>query len=96
MRIRANTKLVLWFNGKIRDRKVGLNILKRYLSWTDKDSLEAILESDYIVKLCALENESTRAKAETIYLMTNMDDINQASIFYKKRYKIEVCFTIVR
>jgi len=92
MRIRANAKIVLWFNGKIRDRKVGLKILKRYLSWTGKDSLEAVLESDYIVKLCALENESTRAKAEIIYLMTNMDDINQASIFYKKRYKIEVCF----
>ena len=92
MRIRANSKIVLWFKNKIRDRKIGLKLLRRYLAWTGKESLEAVLESDYIVKICALENESTRAKAEIIYLMTNMEDIDQASILYKKRYKIEVCF----
>ncbi len=92
MRIRANSKVVLWCRGKIKDRKLGLKVITRYLSWTGLDSVEAILKSEYIVKLSAFNNDSTRAKAETIYIMTNMDDIEKASTFYKKRYKIEVCF----
>lgn len=92
MRIRANSKIVLWYRGKIRDRKLGLKIITRYLSWKGLDNVEAVLKSEYIVKLSAFKNDSTRAKAETIYIMTNMENISEASTFYKKRYKIEVCF----
>ncbi len=92
MRIRANSKIVLWYRGKIKDRKLGLKIIRRYLSWKKLDNVEAVLKSEYIVKLSSFKNESTRAKAETVYIMTNMEDIQQASTFYKKRYKIEVCF----
>lgn len=92
MRIRANFKLELWHRGKIKDRKLGLKIIQRYLSWTGLDNVEAVLQSDYIVKLSVLENDSPRGKAEFIYLMTNMEDIPKASILYRKRYKIEVCF----
>lgn len=92
MRIRANSKIELWHQGKIKDRKLGLQIIRRYLSWTGLSSVEAILKSEYIVKLSVFENDSTRCKAAYIYVMTNMDDIPKASIFYRKRYKIEVCF----
>jgi len=92
MRIRANSKIILWHRGKIKDRKLSLKLITRYLSWKKLDNVEAVLKSEYIVKLSAFKNESTRAKAETIYIMTNMEDIEQASTFYKKRYKIEVCF----
>ncbi len=92
MRIRANFKLELWHRGKIKDRKLGLKIIHRYLSWTGLDSVEAVLQSDYIVKLAVFENDSPRGKAEYIYIMTNMEDIPKASFLYRKRYKIEVCF----
>ena len=92
MRIRANSKIELWHRGKIKDRKLGLKIIRRYLSWTGISNVEAILNSDYIVKLTFFDNDSTRCKADYIYIMTNMEDMEQASIFYRKRYKIEVCF----
>lgn len=92
MRIPASFKLEIWFNGKIKDRKLGLKILRRYLSFSEKDSLEVILKSELIVRLTAFDNESSRAKAKYIFLMTNMKDMTEASKFYRKRYKIEICF----
>jgi len=92
MRIRANSKIQLWHRGKIKDRKLGLKIIHRYLSWTGMDNVQAVLKSDYIVKLSVFENDSPRGKAEFIYIMTNMEDIPKASVLYRKRYKIEVCF----
>lgn len=92
MRIRANSKIELWHRGKIKDRKLGLKIIRRYLIWTGVDNVEAVLAGGYIVKLAFFDNDSPRGKADYIYIMTNMEDIEQASIFYRKRYKIEVCF----
>ena len=92
MRIPASFKLELWFNGKIKDRKLGLKIIQRYLSFSGKDSVEAVLMSELIVRLTAFDNDSSRGKAKYIFLMTNMEDMTEASKFYRKRYKIEICF----
>lgn len=92
MRIRANSKIILWSKGKIKDKKLGLKIIRRYLGWCGEDHVEAVLAGDYIVKLSVFDNDSTRAKADYIYIMTNMNDIVKAAVFYRKRYKIEVCF----
>ena len=75
MRIRANSKIILWYKGKIKDKKLGLKLIRRYLGWCGKDHVEAVLEGDYIVKLSIFDNDSSRAKADFIYIMTNMDDI---------------------
>jgi len=91
MRIPASFKLEIWFNGKIKDRRFGLKILQRYLSFSKKDSLEAVLMSELIVRFTAFDNESSRGKAKYIFLMTNMKDMTEASKFYRKRYKIEIC-----
>jgi len=92
MRIPASFKLELWFNGKIKDRKLGLKIIQRYLSYSGKDSVEVVLMSELIVRLTAFDNDSSRGKAKYIFLMTNMVDLTEASKFYRKRYKIEICF----
>lgn len=92
MRIRANFKLELWLNGKIKDRKLGLKLIQRYLRISGKDSVEVVLMSELIVRLTAFSNDSIRGKAQYIYLMTNMENMMEASMFYRKRYKIEVCF----
>lgn len=92
MRIRANFKFELWFNGKIKDRKLGLKIIQRYLNISGKDSVEVVLMSELIVRLASFDNESSRGKAKYIFILTNMDDMMEASMFYRKRYKIEVCF----
>lgn len=92
MRIRANFKVELWLNGKIKDRKLGLKIMQRYFSISGKDSAEVVLMSELIVRLTAFDNDSSRGKAKYIYIMTNMEDIVEASKFYRKRYKIEICF----
>lgn len=92
MRIPASFKLQLWFNGKIKDRRLGLKIIQRYLSASGKDSVEAVLMSEYILRLTICENDSSRGKAAFIFLFTNMDNMQQASKFYRKRYKIEICF----
>jgi len=92
MRIPASFKFELWFNGKIKDRKLGLKIIQRYLSYSGKDSVEVVLMSELIVRLTAFDNDSSRGKAKYIFLMTNMADLTEASKFYRKRYKIEICF----
>lgn len=92
MRIPASFKVELWLNGKIKDRRLRLKVIQRYLGISGKDSVEVVLMSELIVRLTAFDNESARGKAKYIYLMTNMEDMMQASMFYRKRYKIEVCF----
>ena len=92
MRIRANFKVELWLNGKIKDRKLGLKIMQRYFSISGTNSAELVLMSELIVRLTAFDNDSSRGKAKHIYIMTNMDDMVEASKFYRKRYKIEICF----
>lgn len=92
MRIPKSFKVELWHKGKIKDRKLGLKIVQRYLSSSCKSSVEAVLLSEYIVNLMVFNNDSTRAKSKHIFLMTNLDNPQQASAFYRKRYKIEICF----
>ena len=92
MRVKANIKVELWFKGKIKDRKLGLKVIQRYLSVSCKTYAEAVLLGDLVVRLTAFDNDSSRGKAKYIYIMTNMDDMKEASMFYRKRYKIEICF----
>ncbi len=92
MRIPASFKIELWHKGKIKDRKLGLKIIRRYLSASCKSYVEAILMSEMIVRLTAFDNDSSRGKAAYIFLMTNMENMTEASKFYRKRYKIEICF----
>ena len=92
MHIWATFKVELWLNGKIKDRKLGLRIMQRYISISGNDSVEVILMSELIVRLTTFDNDSSRGKAKYIYIMTNMDDMIEASKFYHKRYKIEICF----
>lgn len=92
MRIPASFKLQLWFEGKIKDRKLALKVIRRYLGLSKKDHVEAVLMSELIVRFTAFDNESSRGKSKYIFLMTNMDDMAEASKFYRKRYKIEICF----
>ncbi|MFT4665464.1 MAG: hypothetical protein ACI9XB_002419, partial [Gammaproteobacteria bacterium] len=44
-------------------RKLGLKVLTRYLSWKQIDRVEAVLMSDYIVKLSALKNDIYATKS---------------------------------
>lgn len=92
MRIKANIKVELWLNGKIKDRKLGLKVIQRYLSSSCKTYAEAVLLGELVVRLTAFDNDSSRGKAKYIFIMTNMDDMKEASMFYRKRYKIEICF----
>jgi len=92
MRIPASFKIQLWLNGKIKDRKLGLKVVQRYLSASCKTYVEAVLLSELIVRLTAFDNDSSRGKAKYIFLMTNMENMEEASMFYRKRYKIEICF----
>ena len=92
MRIPASFKVELWLKGKIKDRKLGLKVVQRYLSISCKTYVEAVLLADLIVRLTAFDNDSSRGKAKHIFLMTNMENMMEASKFYRKRYKIEICF----
>lgn len=92
MRIPKSLQLEAWFNGKIKDRKLGLKVFQRYMGCSGKDYVEVVFLSELILKLTIIENDSTRAKASHIFLITDMDDLTEVSKFYRKRYKIEVCF----
>ena len=77
---------------KSKTEKLSLKVIQRYLGISGKDSVEAVLMSELVVRLSAFDNDSSRGKAEYIFLMTNMKDMIEASKFYRKRYKIEICF----
>jgi len=48
--------------------------------------------AEYIVRLIVCENDSSRGKVAYVFLFTNMDNMQEASKFYWKHYKIEICF----
>ena len=92
IRIKSNRQFIVWFNNGIKNREIKLKVLHRYLDKRGKNSCEIVLYGDYIAQLLIVKNTSPDPDEPFLYLITNLDDFEQAKGLYKMRWKIECCF----
>jgi Transposase DDE domain len=92
IRIKSNRKCVVWSNNTIKKRSVKLKVLHKYLSKKGKNNCEIVIYGDYIVNLLIVENTSPTPDEPFLYLLTNVEDFEQAKKLYRMRWKIECCF----
>ena len=95
IRIKNNKKCLVWFNNRIKNREVKIKVLHKYMIKKGLKSHEIVLAGDYIAQFIVLENISSQpgtADEPFLYLITNVDDIEQAAQLYRMRWKIECCF----
>ena len=92
IRIKNNRKCLVWFNKGIKNREVKIKVLHRYMVKKGVRSQEIILAGDYIAQLIVLENTAPQPDEPFLYLITTVDDIDQAAQLYRMRWKIECCF----
>ena len=92
IRIKNNRKCLVWFNNGIKNREVKIKVLHRYMVKKGVRSQEIILAGDYIAQIIVLENTAPQPDEPFLYLITNVDDIDQAAQLYRMRWKIECCF----
>lgn len=91
-RLKSNRQLVVWKDGKIREKPVKLRVLRRCLSRKKLKTAEVAIAGEYVCHLVCLPNTGTRDKDPYIYLFTNLDDPGQAGAYYELRWTIESCF----
>lgn len=92
IRLKTNRKCKVWVNNAIKNREVRLPVLHRYLDKKGKTACEIVLYEDYIANLVIVKNTSPDPDEPFLYLLTNLDDVEQAKTLYKMRWKIECCF----
>ena len=92
IRIKNNKKCQVWFNNGIKDREVKLKALHRYMTKKGLKSHQIVLAGDYIAQIIVLQNTAPQPDEPFLYLITNVDDIEQAAELYRIRWKIECCF----
>lgn len=92
IRIKSNRKCIVWFNNNIKKRPIKLKVLHKYLSKKGKNNCEIVIYDDYIVNLLVVENTSLTPDEPFLYLITNVEDFEQAKKLYRLRWKIECCF----
>jgi hypothetical protein len=92
IRLKNNRKCEVWFNNGIKDRLISAKALHRYMDKKGIKMHEIVLAGDYIAHFIVLKNTSAQPDEPFLYLITNVDDIEQAAALYKMRWKIECCF----
>ncbi len=92
IRIKSNKKCQVWFNNGIKNREIKLKALHRYMTKKGLKSHQIVLAGDYIAQIIVLENTALQPDEPFLYLITNVDDIEQAAQLYRMRWKIECCF----
>lgn len=92
VRIKSNRQLSVWTDGKIRDRPAKLRAIRRCLARKGLKSAEVVIAGEHLCHVACLPNTGTRDKEPYIYLLTNLDDVEQAGDYYQVRWTIECCF----
>lgn len=92
MRIKSNRLLLPWLNDDLRHHTATTRGIRRYLDKYRLKSLEIALQGEYLARFMAIKNQSKRDPEPYLYLLTNLDDAQQADQCYQARYTIECCF----
>ena len=98
IRLRCNLSFETWLNGVYRvEKQHNIVTLHRYMRLFKKKSVEIVLQNEAIAQVFVVKNEGNDVKKEPyIYFITNLDDIDEAALAYRKRWKIEVFFKYMK
>ena len=95
VRIRCNMKFYPWLHGGMGIEKTGVVTLQRYLRLYGMRATEVVLDSGFIVRFVAVDNDNMEERKSDpfVFLLTNLDgDPGEAAEIYRKRYRIESFF----
>jgi hypothetical protein len=92
LRLKEGRSFQLWHKKGIREKKTPLKTLQRFMQMKHISKVEVIVGGTIITNLTIVPNVNKESPDKFIYLITNLDDVAQAALFYRKRWKIECCF----
>lgn len=92
LRLKENRSFQLCHKKGFREKKTTLKTFQRYMQIRHLNKVEILVGGTVIVNLTIVPNANKKSPDKFIYLVTNMDDMTQAALFYRKRWKIECCF----
>lgn len=94
IRLRCDLTFETWLNDIYKiEKRFGLPTIHRYLTIYKKKSVEVILQGEALAQVFVVKNEGNDVKQEPyIYFITNLDNLDDAALAYRKRWKIEVFF----
>lgn len=94
IRLKGNLKFTVWYKGQIKERKIKVKAIGRYMRKKKLPFMELVIEGCFIVQFVSVLNDDPNAKAndKEIFLITNLDDPTQAVKLYRVRWSIECCF----
>lgn len=95
LRLKENRSFQLCHKKGFREKKTRLKTFQRYMQIKHLNKVEILVGGTLIVNLTIVPNanlKSPKGQDNFVYLLTNMDDVTQAALFYRKRWKIECCF----
>jgi hypothetical protein len=92
LRLKENRSFQVCHKKGFREKKTTLKTLQRYLQIKQLNKVEILVGGTVIVNLTIVRNANLDSPDKFVYLLTNMDDMTQAALFYRKRWKIECCF----
>jgi hypothetical protein len=98
IRLRSDLSFETWLNGEYKvEKRFGIRTLHRYMVLFKKPSVEVILQNEAIAQVFVVKNEGNDVKKEPfIYFITNLDNLDEAALAYRKRWKIEVFFKYMK
>lgn len=92
MRLKVNRKFKVWHKRGIRDKKVSLSILRRWMNRQNKGFAEVVIEEGLIANVMILPLTHPKGVQKYLYLVSNIENLEEVSELYRVRWKIETCF----
>ena len=91
-RLKENRAFHIYTKSGYSKNSKNLRVLRRYMNRNGLKSLDVIIQDLYIFKFTAVKNDSPTPEEPYLYLITNLDDVEEAAELYRLRWKIECCF----
>jgi len=92
MRLKGNRRFKFWHRNGIRDEKMRLSGIRRWMRRYDKTYTEVVLAEGLIANIMIFPIQEPKGKQTYLYLITNIEDEKKVSELYRIRWKIETCF----
>jgi Transposase DDE domain len=98
IRLRSDLSFETWLNDTYKvDKRFTVPCLHRYMQLYKKQTVEVVLQNEAVAQVFVVKNDGNDTKQEPyIYFITNLDNIDQAALHYRKRWKIEVFFKYMK
>ena len=100
IRLKGNLRFKVWYKGQLKDRKIRLRTLERYMFKKGLNSMEIVIHDELIFNFVIVPNKdydaskprNKKGNDEYVYLVTDLEDLSNIKELYRKRWKIECCF----